>query len=599
MAQSKLELLLELKNHLSTGFTKANAYVNTQMSGLSAKVSQFSVANTKAFSAIQDEVPGAARAIGLLTNPYVLAASAAVGFGLATAKAVGMALDWEKSMAEINVTAQLTRPELKQLSNQILEIGSRGSTDLMEVPKAFNRIISAGLDVNTSLQVLGPTLKAAKAGFTDVETVAGAATSLMTSSGENVNRVYDIMFATLNKGNAKFQDIANYLPKIIPGAKNAGFALSEVGGAFAFLTAHGQTAEYATTGLMNTFKAFSKPETIKGFKSIGLDIFDAHRNVKPLKQLMTELSGLLSKEPNKESFINKFSQIGLDQDAVAAVATMIQNVDSLKGTLDFTGNSAGQLELAVANARTATDGWAEGWNKVKANMIAFGDKFLPLIEATGNFFNWLSGPKTTNNFLEDFKANQAEIKNLVAQKEGASPKMREMIDAKIKDLMGGDGWFHMSTAKEKLDWSFRKDYDEMSAEINRTTKEFKSADNLDDHNAAQAKLKDLYTKRDELQGQYLAYRSGKLDSPSLSPAGTLAAGATDSTAMAGASTSAATIGGATPNKSITINLEALQKGNTFNLKMPGDTGDGMSLDAFEKNLNEIFLRLLRNTSQAY
>ncbi|WP_407512895.1 hypothetical protein, partial [Elizabethkingia miricola] len=68
----------------------------------------------------------------------------------------------------------------------LLDVGARNVAPLEEIPKAFGRIISAGLDVNQSMQALEPTLRAAKAGFTDIETVASAGIATMMSSGKDI-----------------------------------------------------------------------------------------------------------------------------------------------------------------------------------------------------------------------------------------------------------------------------------------------------------------------------------------------------------------------------------------------------------------------------
>lgn len=558
-AQSKLELLLELKNQLSGGFTKAKAYVNTQMSDLKDKVGQFSAANTKAFSAIEGQVPGAARAIGMLKNPYVLAAAAAVAFGAAAVKSTQMALDWERGMAEVNVTAGLAPEALDKLSKRLLWIGAHGTQPLEEVPKAFNRIISAGLDADSALYALVPTLKAAKAGFTDVETVAGAAVATMKSSGENINVVYDTLFATLNKGNAKFQDIANYLPKIIPGARNAGFSLGEVGGAFAFLTAQGQTAEYTTTGLMNTFKAFSKPETIKGFRSIGVDIFDANRNTKPFLQIMQELSGVMSKSANRESFIKQFSQIGLDQDAVAAVSTMLQNVTALKDTINFTVNSQGQLNEAIKNSRTSTEGWAEGWNKIKMLAVEFGQLFVPAIRWAGDIFS---------SFMDRVLDGYVGIKMV-----GGG------VVSFFKEL-----WTIMQPIGEALmSWHNPA---RMTEAFSRARQAFDKMD-----------LKGAFARG--AQDVYSSYVAEKKAAESLVPAGGGFASGADGSGFGGSTDAGSSIGSATPNKSITINLEALMKVENQSINEVGSDGTPMSTDEIMAKLNEGFLRLLRNTSAAY
>lgn len=558
-AQSKLELLLELKNNLAAGFTKAKAYVNTEMSDLKNRVSQFSAANTKAFSAIQAEVPGAARALGMLSNPYALAAAAALAFGAAAVKSTQMALSWERGMAEVNVTVQKTPAQLDLLSKKLLWIGAQGSQAIEQVPTAFNRIVSAGLDADQALYALVPTLKAAKAGFTDVETVAAAGVATMKSSGEDINVVYDTLFATLNKGNAKFQDIANYLPKIIPGARNAGFSLGEVGGAFAFLTAQGQTAEYATTGLMNTFKAFSKPETIKGFKSIGVDIFDANRNTKPFLKIMQELSAVMGKSANKESFIKTFSQIGLDQDAVAAVAGMLQNVNELRDTINFTVNSAGQLNQAVENSRTSTEGWAAGWNKVKMLAIEFGQLFIPMIDWVGQKFNAFMG-KVLDGYLGVKMVGSGVI--------AFFKELWSVIEPIGQALLSWNNPAMMAQAVGRAKEAFNK---------------------LDLAGAFNRGAQDVYS----------AYIADKNATASLVPGAGASFGGGNADQFGSVSSEGATVGAATPNKSITINIEALMKVAEQYINQQGAEGKAMTVDEIMATMNEGFLRMLRNAGMAY
>ena len=213
---AKLRLFIDLKENLNKGLDAAHQKISKSMGNMQTKLNNFKAKNIEAFEAITSRVPGAGGAIGLLANPYALAATAAMSFIAVSAKATNMSNQWHTQMAEINVTAELTKKELSGLSDKILEIGSRNVAPLEEVPKAFNRIISAGLSVNDSLATLEPTLRAAKAGFTDIETVASAGVSVMMSSGENATKVYDVLFQTVKEGNAEFSDIAQYLPKVIP-----------------------------------------------------------------------------------------------------------------------------------------------------------------------------------------------------------------------------------------------------------------------------------------------------------------------------------------------------------------------------------------------
>lgn len=404
--QAKVQLILELKNRLKTGLSEAKQRVCSTVDemkgklgslksswkgsfgsfdGLMGKISSLKLGHSKAFQAMKSEVPGLGNAIGLLTNPYALATAAVLALGAAGVKAASWSNDWATNMAKVNVTAQLSHKELNALSQKLVTIGERNVTPLEEVPQAFNRIISAGLDVNTSLKVLEPTLRASKAGFADLETVAAAGVGVMASSGEDITRVYDILFATLNKGNAEFNDIAQYLPKIVPLAKGAGFALDETAGAWAFLTAQGQKAEQATTGIMNMVKAFSTKDIVKGLEASNIKVFDKGK-IMPIVSIVEQLSGKMAKLSDKGK-MNFLDAIGLkDMEAKGAILSMVQNVGKLKEITSATANSAGALGQAYENAKTPLDDWQVVSNTLKGSVMKpIGDYLLGIASSVGKW----------------------------------------------------------------------------------------------------------------------------------------------------------------------------------------------------------------------
>ena len=590
MAQTKLELLLELKNRLKAGLSSAKGTLMTEMKDMKEKLGSFSSSNMKAFKGITDQIPGLGSALSLLANPYALAATAALSFGAATATATSMALDWQKSMAKVNVTAQLGSNELAALSNKILEIGSRGSTDLMQVPEAFNKIISAGLDVNQSLLALEPTLKAAKAGFADIETVAAAGIGVMKSSGENIRVVYDTLFATLNKGNAEFKDIAQYLPKIIPGARLAGATLGETAGAFAFLTAQGQTAEQSTTGLMNAFKALSDPSFINGFKKIGVNVFDVQgkfRGIVPVvDDLKKQMVGL-----SDEQKAYKFDLIGLDMEARGAFAGMIQNVNELKTTIDFTSNSTGQLEAAVKNAKTATDDWATGWNKLKAGAISYGQSFIPIVEATGKWFNMLVlGPKNSSALIDEFKAQQTDMQKQKKDLQDLFNKEKnELVKTQIQQAIGMKD-SALENVKSNIMNSFQDEINTLKNEVVYFDKRLASPLALDDRLKARQDRADAINA---LRDKRIAYGEFVLGSR-ITPSGPITPKSSennnkDANAPVNSSPSA------TQSKSIVFNIGTLYKAD--NKISTGS--EGMSITEFERKMNEVLMRTIRNVESSY
>ena len=415
---AKLQLLIDIKDKLNIGLTKAKKKVDRAVNGMQRKLSSIKTSTLQAFGAITDQIPGVGSALSTLANPYTaIFAAATLAIGAITTVTL-KANEWHKQMAEINVTAELSKDKLRGLSDQLLEIGSRNVAPLDEVPKAFNRIISAGLSVNDSLATLEPTLRASKAGFTDIETAASAATSVMMSTGYDANRVFNILFETVKEGNAEFKDIAQYLPKVIPLAKNVGYELEEVAGAYAMLTGRLST-EQSTTALQGVMRALSSQRVaigqidkatgkyISGFKSIGVDVFDPTTNkIKPILQIVTELSQKMEGLSDKQRML-QFDKIGLDQMGTLGISSLMQDIPGLQKAIDATTNSAGSLEKAYADSLTPFESWNVIQNMIQAEMIKIGEIFLPIASEIGNKI------LSIINYWKDLYKNSAMFRDII------------------------------------------------------------------------------------------------------------------------------------------------------------------------------------------
>lgn len=390
--QARVNIYLELKGRLKGGLDAAKKHLNQTVQDMKGKLNELKAKHIEAFRSMSEEIPAFGRAARLIGNPFVLILAGLTAMIGLTSKAMALNRTWEEGMAKVNVTAQLNREQLHALDRQVDAIARRNTVPFETVPEAFNKIISAGLNVNDALKALEPTLRASKAGFTDVETTAAAAVSVMNSSGlKDTTKVYDVLFATLNKGNAEFKDIANYLPKIIPNARNVGVSLEEVAGAYAYMTAQGQTAEKAATLLENAFKVLGDPDKIKNFKKLGVSIYDNEGRMRSMISIAKELNGSLDGLTDKAK-TERLAKLGLDTEAASAFAIMSQDVDKLKDSIDFTTNSAGQLDKAVMNSKTSMDGWKVIGNQFKSILNDIGaaankwlggiaEKLLPVITA--------------------------------------------------------------------------------------------------------------------------------------------------------------------------------------------------------------------------
>lgn len=599
---SKLQLLIDLKNRLGAGLNSARQQVDRATGGMQRRLDAFSQSNNRLFSAIEDRVPGVGSALGMLANPYVLITAAVMAAGMAIVKFTGMANDWRVGLAEVNVTAGMTQTELDGLSKKLLEIGGRNVAPLEQVPKAFNRIISAGLDVNQSLKALEPTLRASKAGFTDIETTASAAVGVMNSSGRDVNEVYDTLFQTVVSGNAAFKDIAQYLPKIIPIARNAGFALGETAGAWAFLTAQGATSESATTLAQNAFKSLADPTKIKAFKQMGIAIYDSKGKIKPLVSIIDQLTKKTAGLSDL-SRANFYGKLGLDAEAASFFAFATQDAGKFRKVIDEVTNSQGALGRAYKNSLSPMDSWMIVQNALKVEMIGIGNIFLPIVSKIGDkvlgMITWWKELYKNSTIFRDslavlgaifgtvFKIALAPItllwnglKNLWS----IVTWIGEAFASLIGNIIGVEGGFSglYTSIRPYLMW-----ISEMISQIgglmyNMATLNFKglkeglSSFKMPDMNDIRNKIKIETDTSGDFAG---VNKDGTPVKPGISPV---------------AAVDAKSIGSGSQTKSITINIDSFVKG--FN--PTSNSINGMNKDEMERWMTEMFMRVVRSAETA-
>lgn len=391
---ANIELIINLKNKLDQALNKASGQVERFRSDSQRRLDSLKAQklnlNTMSLGGgvsadkmnmvdgLRSQIPQLDSSLTMAGNSAMIVGAGIMAIGGGLAYATKLSSEWEQGMAKVNVTAQMNKTELKGLSDQLRTIGRDAPVDIMQIPDAFNMIISAVGDVNKSLNILPLALTASKAGFTDLKTVADASVSVINASGRKPDEVFNVLFATMNKGKAEFKDIADYLPKIIPSSKALGLSLEQTAGSWAFLTAKGLKAEQATVGMQNLLKSFQDMKVLDKFKSQNIDIFNANGSLKKMTDVIATIKGKMNglSDKGRTTFLDS---LGLDQEASMALGLMVQNVDDLKNTIGFVGNGADHLHQAFINSATSTDLWVKIINRAKFELMQVGDKILTLI----------------------------------------------------------------------------------------------------------------------------------------------------------------------------------------------------------------------------
>lgn len=312
----------------------------------------------------------------LMSNPLV-AIGAAVGFSGKSA------MNLDESMAQVNITAQLEGESLDTLKGNLKKIAKDNKTDILVAPVGFEKINSQLDDVDLSLSILDASLKGSKAGFTGLDTVSGALAQTLSIVGkENTSamEVLDTFFAAKRVGAGEFADFARYMPNLIAGASNLGFAYKEVAGTFAYMTGKGQSAERAAVLMENAFSVLGRMDVRDKMEKIGVNVYDKAGEIRSIVDIFSDLQQVLGGLKNDEEKASILEKIGLvDKEAKNAFAIMISDITKLKDTMGDVTNASGETDKALKYSKNSIQKATEVWSQFKNIGVSLGELILPVI----------------------------------------------------------------------------------------------------------------------------------------------------------------------------------------------------------------------------
>jgi len=264
-----------------------------------------------------------------------LVALAGVGYSLM--KSFSAYSEWTQRMGEVHTLVNVSAQEFERLKESILDLSTQIPQSASELASAEYNIISAGVKLKDSVQVLELSAKAAIAGVTDTKTAVQAGIGVLNAYGlgvEHLKEVYDTLFMTVKKGVTTFPELATYIGEVLPTAKLAGVSIQEVSAAIATMTKAGIRTPLAVTALNSALRNLVMPskEAEKAMGELGIE----------WKGLIPTLKEL-TKYADRPDLLGKIIP---DAEARKAVFSLMQNFKELEGTLQEMGQATGAMEEA-------------------------------------------------------------------------------------------------------------------------------------------------------------------------------------------------------------------------------------------------------------
>lgn len=317
----------------------------------------------------------------------------ALGLAGLGAVSVKMAIDFDRSMRNVNSIAQLNEKQFDKLGERVRSLAGKTAQAPETLAEGLYDLVSSGFDANESMKVLKASANAATAGLTDTATSTKAVAATLNAyrmPAQKAGKVSDILFRTVDRGVISFDELAGTIGNVLPAATTLGVKLPEVGAAISTLTKEGQSGATAVTNINAAMTALFKPsEAMKAaLQSIGYESAQALVQAKGFEGALKTL--IASTDGSAESIGALFANVRAQR---AVFGLTGKNAEAAAADLRGLQDSAGATQRALDEQSKSV---AFMWNRLKAQAsslaIGIGDELLPKIK---EFLEILTNPKLT------------------------------------------------------------------------------------------------------------------------------------------------------------------------------------------------------------
>ena len=241
------------------------------------------------------------KSVGSNMSKYVTLPLAGIGTA-----SVATAANFEKSMSQVAATMGMTAEEInngsesyKKLEQAALDMGATTQFSASEASEALNYLALAGYDVDKSVSTLPTVLNLAAAGGLDLAYASDLMTDAMSALGLETTQAegfVDQLAKTSQKSNTSVGQLGEAILTVGGTAKVLAGGTTEMNTALGILADNGIKGAEGGTALRNVILSLSAPtdKAAKTMKDLGLEVFDAQGNMRPLNEIFKDLDGTLS-----------------------------------------------------------------------------------------------------------------------------------------------------------------------------------------------------------------------------------------------------------------------------------------------------------------
>ena len=264
----------------------------------------------------------------------------------------------------------------KQLAGVSRELA--GQASVTELTSAAYDVASAGFtDAAAAANILKAASQGATGGFSDINTVGDATTSVLNAYGleaDKAAKLVDGFIQTQNDGKIVIGEYAANIAKVAPVAAALGVPLEEVNAAVAQITAGGQGAEVTFTALKTAFAQVAAGKVGDEFKKFGVDI-----SASTLKS--EGLAGTLEKIKKSGADAGTIIK-AFGTEAGPSILALLNDTEKYNKLLENQKNSQGAAAAAAFEASDTINGALKRLQTAFTNIFADGAELGLLLKST-------------------------------------------------------------------------------------------------------------------------------------------------------------------------------------------------------------------------
>lgn len=382
---------------------------------LKANVTQFSSGMKEAESMFDSLLNKSNSTMDKLSSGISVAGKAITGIGLGTtAMGVSAAKGFGEFQMNLNKAAVVAGGTSKNI-NELADVANRMGAELPisanEAAQAMIEMAQNGADLNKIKTQFPAIAQAATAAGADLTTTAGVVQQAMNVWGDSIGsseQAAAILTQNANISNASIETMKQGLSNVASSSKLLGVNMTDASAAIGLITNTGMSAAQASQDLNHAMLKMAAPsqKSAGEMKRLGLSFTDAAGNMKPFKQILTEVAEKtknMSQAEKTTTLKNLFDTSGMQAINPLLDAVMNKTDDATKSweaaTNELTSVSGSQADAAKFLAESANEMQQNMGSKIEqvggnwesltnTAMAAKGGVTSSLLDMTNNALSW-------------------------------------------------------------------------------------------------------------------------------------------------------------------------------------------------------------------